>query len=46
MRSRIQLRMHLCVTQAAKKLQAKSFFSGQIREKLNLPLRIEPLNEF
>jgi hypothetical protein len=46
MRSRIQLRMLLCVTQAAKKLQAKSFFSGQMRENLNLSLRIEPLNAF
>jgi hypothetical protein len=34
MRSRIQLRMLLCVTQAAKKLQAKSFFWREMREKL------------
>jgi hypothetical protein len=33
MRSRIQLRMLLCVTQAAKKLQENSFFSGETREK-------------
>jgi hypothetical protein len=30
MRSRIQLRMLLCVTQAAKKLQAKSFFRREM----------------
>jgi hypothetical protein len=34
MRSRIQLRMLLCVTQAAKKLQAKSFFRREMHEKL------------
>src|ERR1700759_323687 len=33
MRSRIQLRMLLCVTQAAKKLQERSFFEAQ---KLNV----------
>jgi hypothetical protein len=34
MRSRIQLRMLLCVTQAAKKLQAKSFFRREMQGKL------------
>jgi len=38
--------MLLCVTQAVKKLQAKSFFIGQMGENLNLTSRIEPLNAF
>jgi hypothetical protein len=40
MRSRIQLRMLLCVTQAAKKLQAKSFFRREMHENLILTPRI------
>jgi hypothetical protein len=40
MRSRIQLRMLLCVTQAAKKLQAKSFFRREMHENLSLTPRI------
>jgi hypothetical protein len=40
------LRMLLCVTQAAKKLQAKELFHGQTRENLNLRPSIEPLSTF
>jgi hypothetical protein len=40
MRSRIQLRMLLCVTQAAKKLQAKSFFWREMHEYFILTPRI------
>jgi hypothetical protein len=38
--------MHLCVTQAAKKLQAKELFQGQMRENLNFESRLEPLGTF
>jgi len=36
--------MLLCVTQAAKKLQAKELFACEMRENLNLCLRIESVS--